>query len=137
MAISKTIIPVVLIIACLGAFADEPKFPKIGLLYISGLDCDEGSSTNEVPNKSIQYFLTTESFYRLIIIDNSVESIRFPYPEGSWLQVINKLPDEPDGCSTAIAIQDPTLATAKYAMDRFSINAGKINKENEIYFWGH
>jgi len=134
MAASKKIILILFLGSSLSIFADEPKFPDIGLLYISGLGCDKDSSTEAVPKESIQYFLTSDSFYKLTVTDDFFETTTLPYPDVNWLKVINNLPDKPPGCSVGIAIQNSSLSTAKYAMKRFKVNAGKIHKENEVYY---
>ncbi len=123
--------------ATFNVMAQDIKFPDIGILYISGLDCSEERVTDEVPKESIQYFLTSGVFFRLTVTDTDIQEIKIPYPEMSWMETINNLPNEPVGCSVGIAIHDASLDTAKYAMKRNQINAGKIYNDNDFYYWGN
>lgn len=133
----EKIILILFLVFSFGTKANEPKFPKVGLLYISGLGCDEKSTTEKVLEKSIQYYLTSESFYKLTVTDKSIESTVLPYPDTDWLQIIHNLPNKPPGCTAAIAIQDSSLSVAKFTMERYKIDAGRILKGNGIYYWGN
>ena len=125
---------VILYGATLAAFADEPPFPNIGILIIAGLECGEDRVTEELPEESVQYYLTTEEFYRLVVSAGSVQSQRLPYPDIPWMSVFSNLPDEPPGCRVGLGIQRADLSVAKYAMKRFRINVGTITAKDDFYY---